>query len=106
ERRRIAHGREQPGLRIEQRPRVEELGDLVRCELLPATSKRFQIEVAGSEDHLHLEQDAAFLQVDAGLEVRRMGIALRALHRLAGAGEATDLHYEMKPLEVEHALAG
>ena len=34
-----------------------------------------------------------------------MGIALGALHRLAGAGEAADLHREMKAFEVEHPMA-
>src|SRR5438309_635671 len=49
-------------------------------------------------------QVATLLEVDSGMQGGRMRVALRALHRLVGSGEATDLHLKMKPVEPEHPL--
>ena len=102
----LPHRREQPGLRVEQGPGVEELRHLVGGELLPTARKRLEIDLARREDHLDFQQDPTLVETHAGVQVGRMGIALSALHRLAGAGEARDLHLEVESLDGEHVLAG
>src|SRR5919201_6459470 len=101
----IPHRGEQSRLRIEERAGIEELGELVGSQPLPATGEGLQIDIVSGEDHLHLEKKAAFLEVDFGVQVGRVRFALRSLHRDVAAGETTDAHLKVKALQVEHPLA-
>src|SRR5437762_12099980 len=101
----FAHRGEQSHLWIEQRSGVEELRNLVRGELLPPTRERLEIDVAGPNDHLGLEEDSALLEIDPGVQGGRMRVALGALHGLVRSGKSADLHLKVKSLEAEHPLA-
>ena len=67
--------------------------------------KILEIDLAGREDDLDFEQDGTLFEIHPGVQVGRVRVALRALDRLTGAGETTDLHLEVESLQVEHALA-
>src|ERR1700693_3230088 len=104
-RRGVTHRCEQPGLWIEEQPRIEELGNLRGRQLLPSTRERLQVDLVRIEDHLDLQENAALLEIHLRVQVRRVRITLGALYGLGGTGETGDLHLKMKALQVEHALA-
>src|SRR6202030_4796053 len=101
-RRDVTHRGEKSSLWIEEQPRIEELGNLRGRQLLPSTRERLQVDLARIEDHFDLQENGALLEIHLRVQVGRVRITLRALHRLGGAGGNRDLHLEMKSGPGQH----
>src|SRR5438445_13407599 len=86
--------------------RVEELDDLSGGQPLPPAGEGLEINLVRAEDDLQLHENATLPKLDAGVQVRRMGVAVGRLDGDGAAGESLNLHLEMETLEQDHVLAG